>query len=310
MKRGLTLVELLVVIAVIGILVALLLPAIQSAREAARNTECKNHLKQLGLATHMFIDTYKVFPQHSGYITNFFLGIYHPTGPLTGPEDLVGGPPWIWQLFPFLEEARIMPHSVLGLALSNGIDPQMHSVPIRVMNCPSRRPAQVYPVGVFASELLKIWEATRADYAANAGDLQGLTSVPTNTSMIWSVRSGVLMERLTPRNITDGLSNTYNLGEKYMDPEHYTSGMDVGDCCPMLTCILFGNSRFGDEKIPPASDETRKSNLLAFGSAHPATWNVTLCDGSVHAITYTIDPVIHGRLANRQDGEVIDDSAF
>ena len=154
--------------------------------------------------------------------------------------------------------------------------------------------------------------AARTDYAANAGDLNGLGAVPADRKRIdvWNVHNGILGQQLSMRQITDGLSNTYMLGEKYMDPEQYTSGIDVGDCCPVLLCNLFGTARFGDRLLPPTRDEAQKGDLFLFGSAHPATWNAVLCDGSVHGITYSMDPTIHGRLANRRDGNVVDKSEF
>jgi hypothetical protein len=106
------------------------------------------------------------------------------------------------------------------------------------------------------------------------------------------------------------LAKTYMLGEKYMDPEQYTSGLDVGDVCAIPWCNAFGSARFGDMKVPPARDEAQKGDLFPFGSAHAATWNAVLCDGSVHGIAYTIDPQVHGYLANRRDGESVDASAF
>ena len=98
-RRGFTLIELLVVIAIIAILIALLLPAVQQAREAARRSQCKNNLKQLGLALHNYHDTFQVFP----------FGMINPTnGDLPGsprpPTDNTG---WYPMILPYIEQGAL-----------------------------------------------------------------------------------------------------------------------------------------------------------------------------------------------------------
>ena len=103
-RRGFTLVELLVVIAIIGILVALLLPAIQSAREAARRTQCKNNLKNIGLAIQNHVSSYRVFPT-GGAGFGDDLEYYVANGKPFGPDKQ--GMSWAYQILPFMEEEAL-----------------------------------------------------------------------------------------------------------------------------------------------------------------------------------------------------------
>src|SRR5271170_971149 len=97
-KRGFTLIELLVVIAIIAVLIALLLPAVQQAREAARRTQCKNNLKQLGLALHNYHDNYRKFPlnrlSNRNVGTNFMTPVWGTLG-------------WIPGLLPFMDQGPL-----------------------------------------------------------------------------------------------------------------------------------------------------------------------------------------------------------
>jgi prepilin-type N-terminal cleavage/methylation domain-containing protein/prepilin-type processing-associated H-X9-DG protein len=136
-RGGFTLVELLVVIAIIGILVALLLPAIQAAREAARRTQCRNNLKNIGLAVHNLVDTYKYFPT-GGTLPNPSIedylrdtataSLFQRKGPANGP--LQQGLGWMFQILPFLEEGAV--HSLIRTN-------DLSKIAIPLYNCPSRR---------------------------------------------------------------------------------------------------------------------------------------------------------------------------
>jgi prepilin-type N-terminal cleavage/methylation domain-containing protein/prepilin-type processing-associated H-X9-DG protein len=125
--HGFTLVELLVVIAIIGILVALLLPAIQAAREAARRSQCKNNLKNVGLAVLNHVDSRKVFPT-GGEHYDPFIENYVRDGRPFGPDKQGLG--WGYQILPYLEENAL--HGLIETT-------QLQNTVVPLYNCPSRR---------------------------------------------------------------------------------------------------------------------------------------------------------------------------
>jgi prepilin-type N-terminal cleavage/methylation domain-containing protein len=123
------------------------------------------------------------------------------------------------------------------------------------------------------------------------------------------------------KDVTDGLSNTYLLGEKEIDPDHYTDGNQAGDSAFALEGFDFGIYRFASDysNCPgctvwdvegPHPDTPGYEYPLAFGSAHFLGFNMALCDGSVRMVSYTIDLTMHSRLSNRKDGLPIDAKNF
>jgi prepilin-type N-terminal cleavage/methylation domain-containing protein len=249
-RRAFTLVELLVVIAVTGILIALLLPAVQSARESARMLECKNHLKQIGLAWLHHHEAQGFFPT-GGWGSNW-----------TGDPDRgfdkrqPGG--WAYNTLPFIEEQQI--HD-LGQRMVYGAKPdkkdalaQATQSAATLFLCPSRRP-QTTPfiftrqsatlANINLSSTPNVW---RGDYSANAGDqmwneeLASPTSIaqadsskfnfdPTDNPKLRGYSTGVSYYQSTTsiRQITGGTSHKYMIGEKFLFTDKYLTGDRPGD---------------------------------------------------------------------------------
>jgi prepilin-type N-terminal cleavage/methylation domain-containing protein len=322
-RAGFSLVEVLVVIAIIGILVALLLPAIQAARESARRAQCQNNLKQLGLALHQHHDAHKELPVGGAVVISLAQAFPNVSlDQFTGGSRTIGcrGRTWIISLLPFLEETPMFE------AYNIATNPRLSRVtvmlwdsdrPLDVMTCPSRRPAMAHPANDWtADDFYTPKTVVRGDYATNGGEHIGpllmdrsghLQTLSINNGIVQSgygsARRGVRF-----RQIFDGLSKTYLVGEKYVNAAHYLTGLDPGDVNSMYLDHCYCTTRYGGQELPPHQDSASMTNMRIFGSAHPSTWHAAFCDGSVQAISYSIDPVAHGRLANRQDGLPVDAS--
>ncbi|MEX2167719.1 MAG: DUF1559 domain-containing protein [Pirellulales bacterium] len=251
-RSAMTLVELLIVIAIIGLLVQLMLPAIQASRERARKATCQNHLKQLALATQLHLDAHKFLP--SGGWSGAFLA-----DPRRGyGREQPGG--WLFSLLAFVEESPLRTAAASDRLevdpLGEGLAQLYQSAP-PIFYCPSRRDARPYPfkrggngkwsLSVGQGALL-LPHVTKSDYAANSGDAlysvaeafsdqpamwvpasyEALRTSPqkwTPTSDPSSVffQTGVVYYRSEVRTaqILDGLSKTYLCGEKFMSPDVY-----------------------------------------------------------------------------------------
>jgi prepilin-type N-terminal cleavage/methylation domain-containing protein len=169
-RSAFTLVELLVVIAIIGVLIAILLPAIQASRESARRLECSNHVKQLALAMHGYLDTQKHFPS-GGYGTPYSP---HPDRGIGVSQT--GS--FFYVLLPYLENQQLFEMGK-GVGAENSTDPLLldsnkdrNASPQGLFYCPTRRAAVNYPVLPSRQPLMCSFmtEGARTDYAGNAGE--------------------------------------------------------------------------------------------------------------------------------------------
>jgi prepilin-type N-terminal cleavage/methylation domain-containing protein len=313
-QRGFTLVELLVVITIIGILMSLLLPAVQSAREAARRTQCQNNLSQITKAA-------LEHEAQNGFFPTGGWGYGWAGDPDRGFNiQQPGG--FLYNILPFIDQANLWR---IGAGATASQKPtllaQTVATPLAIYDCPSRRVMAVTPyndpgyVNVVTPP-----NTAKADYAGNSGDqfngFYGPSSLAQGDSGTFPfpsgglVMSGICYDRSTVRmsHITDGASATLLAGEKYLNPDSYLNGTDGADNDGWDLGYDWDVNRFG--YTPPMQDTAGYADFPAFGSAHPNGFCVSFCDGSIHVLNYAIDPTLFANLSNRADGHAIDPTKF
>jgi prepilin-type N-terminal cleavage/methylation domain-containing protein/prepilin-type processing-associated H-X9-DG protein len=330
-RNGFTLIELLVVIGIIGILVALLLPAVQAAREAARRTDCSNRVRQLALASQMHHDAYGYFPPAR-----------YESRPDADPAGQCGleTPTWLARVMPFIEQVSLGDRWDFSKPWHQH-DEKVRTVVPDIFLCPSRRSGE-QPVGVRnlrttveggggrlpcgcpipprpVDVSLDVLGAL-CDYAGNHGDLTpGATGDPTDfyyggngTGVIISVRPNCKageaispMDRIRMASVSDGTSNTFLFGEKFVPTTKlaefpFDSPAYDGDHLP-ASCRLAGPGL----RLANGPDDVL-ADMFSFGSWHPGGVHFALVDGSVRFFSPDTDTKLLGSLANRRDAQVVE----
>ena len=314
-RRGFTLIELLVVIAIIAILVALLLPAVQQAREAARRTQCKNNMKQIALAIHNFHDVYNRFP--AGYFGS--------------PQDagiVYTGHQWLGvfpQILPQLEQPALYEKIQVWKGVDRRPDPATSGALIDERNwwddgvgditwtaaqsklsafrCPSD--VEAARLGVFVALHPHVLAASPGTLRMNGGYFPPPDNVSGPTSYLgvagggsnvvgpWEYRKGIFGSRTKFgfRDVIDGTSNTLLIGEATGGPDFQYAWMSS----PSLP------DAWGFSQVAPF-----EGNWYQFGSYHTGVVQFALADGSVRAISKNIDfRNVFRWLSAMSDGNVV-----
>jgi len=320
-RLGFTLVELLVVISIIAILMMLLVSGTQRAMEAGRRVSCRNNLYQIGRGALSHLARHGHYPS-SGWGYKW-----------TGDPDRGFGAKqpggWIYNMLPFVEMENLhqlgkgLPEAEKRRALA-----EQKATPVALFICPSRRRAIAYPAKETSYNAEQPDVLAKTDYAANGGTVRILGSGPRHMSCLqtypdcaWNHSDewlaahfdGISSERSEVReaHIRDGTSNTYFAGEKYLNPNKYYTGDDGADNNSMYQGNDWDVNRWGNVNLVPKRDTPGFDTMSSrFGSAHATGFHMVMCDGSVHQMSYAIDPRIHELLANRKDGQPIPGDAW
>ena len=285
-RSGFTLIELLVVIAIIAVLIALLLPAVQQAREAARRTQCKNNLMQIGLALHNYEMTYERLPP----------GSVDPNRPIRNePKGYHFG--WIVQLLPYLDQVSVFQHFDPKAGVYDAQNKSAGDVRIGVLLCPSN-----------ASVGRGSGLPGQTTYAGCHHDVEAPIDIDNNGVMF-------LNSSIRNRDIRDGASNTIFVGElsDLADGLGWASGTratlrNAGGGISGAAALWARPGAPGQPAAPAAGADRADALLLqvgGFGSSHIGGAQFAIGDGSVRFISQNVNPGTFKYLANRADGELM-----
>lgn len=303
-RKAFTLIELLVVIAIIGILIGLLLPAVQKVRDAAARLQCTNNLKQIGLAMMNYESTYRMFP--SGYLDNLSINPMNPAA-TSNPDPAIG---WGWGtlILPYLEQEPLFKSiNVNSIAMNNNSAGAVafRKTVIKGFLCPSDDTG----LNTFTTNG---FELAKCSYAGMSGQAE-LADFDT------AFGAGMLLRGrgVSISEVTDGLSNTLFVGERSSKSAKQAIGMLPGVCTwvgalpggdldgesPALY-ILGHTGDITDPHKPNTPQPDGFYHAEDFTSKHSGGVNFLFGDGSVRFITDSINGQTWAKLGTRAGGEV------
>ena len=317
-SHAFTLVELLVVIAIIGLLVSLLLPAVQQAREAARRMACTNNLKQLGLALHQYHDSLNRFP--SAYVAD--------SRHFSRDRVTFDGPPglgWGAMALPYLEQGSVLSLFNANLPCWHASNAPAAAQKLKVFLCPSATGNLTPAFDVKDSGGRILAHFARANYVANAGQEEpwGLTAEDYGT-----LADGPLYRNSRTRaaDVTDGLSQTVFLGEhsSVLSNKTWVGVVPGAAVCgnnsqkfPLTQCdhaatLVNVHSGPASDEIDPITGfapihppNSPLCHVCQMYSEHPSGANVLLGDGSVRFISMFIHQPTWAALSSRGEGDAV-----
>ncbi|MDB5392235.1 MAG: prepilin-type N-terminal cleavage/methylation protein [Planctomycetaceae bacterium] len=309
-RRAFTLIELLVTIAIIGVLLALLLPAVQAARESARRVQCRNNLKQIGIALHLYHDTHSVLPP--GYL---FFGPPQPPpadpnlGPTTKIKDAPppgllkqpNDPGWSWLALslPFLDQAPLHNSINFNIAVRLPVNEVIRTVSLPFANCPSDPQTGIFTV--YDEQTATMGLAQTSSYAACFGAFGLINTDPDYGSGLFLRNSHFRLA-----DISDGLTSTIAVGERAtIMAKSSWAGVWMGgtvrttpgapvytattELAPAMAFSRVGSRALNDPYCEPYD----------FFSPHTGVVFFLFVDGSVHSLSTSMDQATLQHLATR-----------